>query len=99
MRIELTVAGTFWLESEQREFEARIQQPDLCAGGPMVEYCGFVTGAAKHRVLVESDCLSFPTWYSAESFGLVLVEALAFGLPVITRSTRRRAAGNAAPGL
>jgi len=56
--------------------------------GPCVTYAGFVFGPAKLRILAESDCFCFPTYYYAESFGLVLVEAMAFGLPVITTRWR-----------
>ena len=38
--------------------------------------------------LTEADCFCFPTYYYAESFGLVLVEAMAFGLPLITTRWR-----------
>jgi glycosyltransferase involved in cell wall biosynthesis len=55
----------------------------------VVTYAGFATGELKNRLLRESDCLCFPTYYFAESFGLVLVEALAAGLPILT--TRWRA--------
>jgi glycosyltransferase involved in cell wall biosynthesis len=88
LRVQLTVAGEFWIEAEQAEFERRIAQPDLQAEGrPLVDYCGFVAGAEKYRLFVESDCLCFPT-YMAESFGLVLVEGMAFGLPLITTKWR-----------
>ncbi len=89
LRVRLTVAGKFWLEAEQRQFEERIRQPDLLEadGTPLVEYRGFVGGADKARLFVESDCLCFPT-YMPESFGLVLVEGMAFGLPLITTNSR-----------
>ncbi len=88
LRVKLAVAGTFWDNSERAEFEQRIREPDLTEGGPMVDYRGFVTGEDKTRLLQESDCLCFPTYYPAESFGLVLVEAMAFGLPVVTTTWR-----------
>jgi glycosyltransferase involved in cell wall biosynthesis len=53
-----------------------------------VRYCGFVAEADKKRLFVESDCFCFPTYYQAESFGIVLVEAMAFGLPIITTHWR-----------
>ena len=40
-------------------------------------------GEAKQRLLAESDILVFPTFYYYETFGLVLLEAMAAGLPVI----------------
>jgi glycosyltransferase involved in cell wall biosynthesis len=71
------------------EFEARLRQPDLMRKGrPIVEYRGFVQGPDKHRLLVESDCLCFPTYYEMEGFPLVLVEALAYGLPALTSRWR-----------
>jgi glycosyltransferase involved in cell wall biosynthesis len=85
---KLRVAGTFWFESEKAEFERRCRDLRLPDGSPQVEYLGFVTGKEKDRLFRESHCLCFPTWYSAESFGLVVVEAFAWGLPVITTRWR-----------
>jgi glycosyltransferase involved in cell wall biosynthesis len=62
--------------------------PTALLAGPCVSYAGFVFGPAKERILTESDCFCFPTYYYAESFGLVLVEAMAFGLQVITTRWR-----------
>jgi len=89
LRVRLTVAGKFWIEAEQKQFEERIRQPDLRddEGSPLVEYRGFVSGADKTRLFAESDCLVFPT-YMPESFGLVLVEGMAFGLPLVTTNSR-----------
>jgi glycosyltransferase involved in cell wall biosynthesis len=86
IRFHLTVAGEFPRDDERAEFEARIAKPDLLG---TVEYAGFVSGAAKKHLLEQSDCLCFPTYYHAESFGLVIVEAMAAGMTVVT--TRWRA--------
>jgi glycosyltransferase involved in cell wall biosynthesis len=100
VRMRLTVAGQFMNSRETGEFDERIKRSDLkitrpgvAGGGKPVEescvnYVGFVTGDAKRRVLTESDCFCFPTHYFAESFGLVLVEAMAFGLPIVTTRWR-----------
>lgn len=92
IRIQLDVAGKFWREPERQEFDRRIGQPDLngdpLGAAPVVRYHGFVAGAEKRRLLSESDCFCFPSYYQAESFGIVLVEAMAFGLPVITTRWR-----------
>lgn len=84
-RLNLAVAGTFVFESEQREFERCLQSPEL---KDCVQYQGFVSGHQKARLLRESDCLCFPSYYEAESFGLVLIEALACGLPIIATNWR-----------
>jgi glycosyltransferase involved in cell wall biosynthesis len=99
LRLHLTVAGEFISGAEQNEFEQRIAQPDLQLppthqptdntglqtgqSVPAVEYKGFVSGDRKSEVLAASDCFCFPTYYYAESFGLVVVEAMAFGLQVV----------------
>lgn len=91
LRVQLTVAGKFAHEPEQQEFENRIGQADLNGSGgkKVVEYVGFVSGAEKDRLLRESDCLCFPTFYPIEGQPVCVVEAMAYGLPVIT--TRWRA--------
>jgi len=86
IRCRLTVAGLFPHEQEESEFRRRIDQPDLADS---VEYAGFVESERKSALLRESDCLCFPTYYHAETFGLVVVEAMAAGLCVVT--TRWRA--------
>lgn len=87
-RIQLSVAGTFYRAEEQEAFEKRIQEADLHREGPLIRYLGFVGGKEKDRLFRESDCICFPTYYSAESFGLVLVEAMAYGLPIVTTNWR-----------
>jgi glycosyltransferase involved in cell wall biosynthesis len=85
LRVHLNVAGEFVDAGERAEFERRIQSS---GGEPWVTYLGFVSGERKRTALQESDCMCFPSYYPAESFGLVLVEAMAFGLPIVTTRWR-----------
>ena len=82
----LTVAGSFLSEEEAREFQKRIAEPDLEGA---VTYAGFVGGEEKAALFQKSDALCFPTYYSAEGQPVNLIEAMAFGLAVLT--TRWRA--------
>ncbi len=89
VRFHLTVAGNFIDPKEEREFQQRLAQSQRTPGGAgWLAYAGFVFGEQKERLLTESDCFCFPTYYYAESFGVVLVEAMAFGLPILTTRWR-----------
>lgn len=99
MRVRLFVAGKFWHDVERREFETRIKQPDLqrkldnATVEPVVQYLGFASGEEKARLLRDSDCFCFPTYYASEGQPVSLLEAMAHALPLVT--TRWRAI----PGL
>lgn len=53
-----------------------------------VSLLGEQLGDAKWHVYATSDVFCFPTFYRAETFGLVCVEAMMFGLPVIATRWR-----------
>ncbi len=102
LRLHLSVAGEFVTSEERAEFDQKIagvgSNP---ASRVRITYLGFVSGERKRQVFIENDFFCFPTYYHAESFGLVVVEAMAFGLPVITTSWRSLAdiLPSAYPGL
>jgi len=57
-------------------------------GSESIELVGFLDAGQKKSALEEADCLVFPTFYEGETQGLVLLEAMSAGLPVITTSWR-----------
>ena len=87
LRLQLTVAGEFVSQPEQEEFNRRVSQLES-EKAARVDYLGFAKGEAKRAAFAASDCFCFPTYYPAESFGLVVVEAMAFGLPVVATRWR-----------
>ena len=82
----LDIGGGFLDSATRSEFDARIAQADLAGA---VTYHGFANAAEKARLWTEAEAFIFPTFYGPESMPLVLLEAMAWGVPVIT--TRWRA--------
>ncbi len=74
----LVIAAKMWSPEERRYF-ADVVRPLL---GDGVEYVGEVGGADKHRLLGGAIALVNPIRWP-EPFGLVMIEALAAGTPVI----------------
>ncbi len=83
LRMHLTVAGAFLNESERLEFDSWQN-----AHRDEVDYVGFLDAEAKAKLLRESDCLCFPTFYSAEAQPVSIIEAMAFGLTIVTTAWR-----------
>jgi glycosyltransferase involved in cell wall biosynthesis len=83
--LRLQIAGTFVSAEEKAEFERLIVQPEM---KELVEYFGFVSGEQKNRLLREADLFCFPTYYENENQPVNLIEAMAFGLPILTTRWR-----------
>jgi glycosyltransferase involved in cell wall biosynthesis len=83
--LRLLVAGTFVTTEEKVKFERLIAEPSLAR---QVEYYGFVSGAQKNQLLREADLFCFPTYYQNENQPVNLIEAMAFGLPILTTRWR-----------
>ncbi|MEO1858126.1 MAG: glycosyltransferase [Rubritalea sp.] len=47
-------------------------------------FTGALSGNEKWQAYADADCMLFPSHYEAETFGMVLVEAMAYGLPIVT---------------
>jgi glycosyltransferase involved in cell wall biosynthesis len=49
-----------------------------------IQYHGALFGDEKRKILGRSDIFVFPSWFKEECFPLVILEAMAAGLPVVT---------------
>jgi glycosyltransferase involved in cell wall biosynthesis len=83
--IKLLAAGTFVAAGERAKFDELMTDPET---GRAVEYLGFVSGEGKERALQQCDLFCFPTYYLGENQPVNLIEAMAFGLPIITTRWR-----------
>ena len=80
---QLVLAGDF----PEPVFAEMISAVARDSGGS-IRCAGFITGPAKHTLLSTADALVFPTYYAAETQGLVVAEALAYDLPLIVTNWR-----------
>jgi glycosyltransferase involved in cell wall biosynthesis len=85
LRFRLTVIGGFASKTEETELHELIRRRGLQNA---VEILGFVSAERKDRALRNADLFCFPTYYLAEGQPANLIEALAFGLPIITTRWR-----------
>lgn len=70
-------------------FESALRSAIAAAGlGDWTVLLGTQTGDAKASSFLAADVFCFPTFFNAESFGIVSVEAMQFGLPVVATRWR-----------
>jgi len=85
LRMKLFAAGNFVTTEEKLEFDRQMKIPEF---GDAVEYLGFVSGDEKTAALRQADLFCFPTHYVGENQPVNLIEAMAFGLPIVTTRWR-----------
>jgi glycosyltransferase involved in cell wall biosynthesis len=82
----LKIAAKVAAGGVEREYFDEVFQPALKAAGPSVEYLGEISQDERDQLFAESYAALMPgSW--PEPFGLVAIEALACGTPVIARPT------------
>jgi len=85
LSLHLIVAGNFVNQDEKAEFDRTLAMP---GARKSIQYLGFVSGAQKQEALRHADLFCFPTYYQNENQPVNLIEAMAFGLPIITTRWR-----------
>jgi glycosyltransferase involved in cell wall biosynthesis len=85
VQMKLLAAGTFVTDEEKLEFDGLLKKTEFAGA---VDCLGFVSGLKKEMALREADLFCFPTRYSAENQPVTLIEAMAFGLPIVTTHWR-----------
>jgi glycosyltransferase involved in cell wall biosynthesis len=81
LSLRLLVTGNFVTSAEKNEFDRLLAQPGASEN---IEYLGFVSGEQKNGLLRQADLFCFPTYYENENQPVNLIEAMAFGLPILT---------------
>lgn len=68
-----------------QEVEREIKKNELT---DVIEFSGSLTGKKKLQAYAWADCFFFPSHYEAENLPLVLIEAMAYALPIVTTRWR-----------
>jgi glycosyltransferase involved in cell wall biosynthesis len=85
LQFRLTLVGAFATENEEKELRELIRQRGVQNA---VEILGFVSAERKAQALTDADIFCFPTYYLAENQPGNLIEAMAYGLPIVTTRWR-----------
>lgn len=83
--VEFVMVGAWESESFRACFETAASEAGV---SDMFCFLGVQQGEAKWQAYADADVFIFPSHHPTETFGLVLIEAMAFGLPVITNRWR-----------
>lgn len=81
MDAELELMGKWSNEDYRAQCERFVEQHGL---KDRVRFIGVLSGAEKFARFASCDLFCFPSFYEAETFGLVLLEAMQFAKPVIS---------------
>lgn len=81
----LLVMGAFQSEAFEQQTKLAIEQAGLKSH---IAFLGVLTGKNKHEAFVSADIFCFPSHYAAESFGVVLIEAMSYSLPIVATNWR-----------
>jgi glycosyltransferase involved in cell wall biosynthesis len=85
MKLRLTIAGNFVTQEERAEFDRLCQDSEI---NSVLHYAGFVSGKLKTKVYHEADMFIFPTQYLGENQPVNIIEAMAYGMPIVTTRWR-----------
>lgn len=82
---KVRIAGEFKSQEYKERFFSFVSDNGLKGE---VKYIGVIRGKEKEMAFRNSDVFCFPSYFHSESFPLVLIEAMSYGLPIV--STRWR---------
>jgi len=80
-----TIVGRAVSEADQNLFDNFIQSNQI---EEIVQLIGPLHGDEKWKAYAKADIFCFPTFYSAETFPVVAIEAMMYGLPVVATNWR-----------
>jgi len=83
--VRFVLAGRFESDNYERAFRQKIHEYGL---ENKVDYKGVVTGEDKKNMFLNADVFCFPSFFSSESFGIVMLEGMMYQMPIIASRWR-----------
>ncbi len=77
--------GKFESERFESQVKNRVKE---CGLEERITFLGVLTGNSKYEQFTEADIFCFPTFFEAENFPVVLLEASSFALPIVSSQWR-----------
>jgi glycosyltransferase involved in cell wall biosynthesis len=84
-RFRVQLVGEFTSAEYRKKLHREVSEKGL---EQCVEFCGRKVDDEKWAYYRSADIFCFPTYYGSESFGIVLLEAMMFELPVVSTAWR-----------
>lgn len=84
-RYQLQFVGSFVSPDFRRIILRQVEQYEL---EEYVQFVGVLTGEAKESAYAAADIFCFPSQHPTETFGVVNIEAMSFGLPIVATAWR-----------
>ena len=85
INVRLRILGQFKRKEYENKYQSIIDDYKLDSN---VFHLGILKGKDKRDVFMDSDCFCFPTYFHSESFPIVLIEAMQYGIPIIATPWR-----------
>lgn len=83
--VRFIFAGRFESEEYKNDFMSKVSAYRLT---DKVKYRGVVTGERKRQMFLDADVFCFPSFFSSESFGIVMLEGMMYQMPIIASRWR-----------
>lgn len=80
-----TLVGKFVSTSYEKELKNKIESYNLQS---RIAFAGVASDNAKYNYYYNADIFCYPTFFESETFGLVLLEAMMFELPIVATKWR-----------
>jgi len=85
VEFELNILGDYYSEEIKKRISKYLFENELI---DYINFHGIKTGNSYYKYFYEADIFCFPTFFESENLPIVLLDALKFGLPIVSTNWR-----------